>query len=119
MKFTLALLVGIASAAPTELLKRADATCGSVHYSSDAVNQAAQASCKLVKDHDTAGSSSYPHQYKNYEGFEFKGLNGPFYEFPILKSGSVYNGGTSWSSLPCFLRASTLTWLACFLLLLV
>lgn len=100
MKFTLPFLfAALAAAAPAELQRRDEATCGSVHYSSSAVSSAASASCNYVKDHDTAGSSTYPHQYKNYEGFEFKGLSGPFYEFPILKSGSVYSGGKHFSSL--------------------
>lgn len=30
--------------------------------------------------------------YNNYEGFEFKGLDGPFQEFPMVSDG-VYDGG--------------------------
>lgn len=85
-------LAAIVSAAPAELERRDEATCGSVHYSSSQVSSAAAASCKYVKNGGTAGGSSYPHQYKNYEGFEFKGMSPPFYEFPI-KSGGDYTGG--------------------------
>ena len=40
-----------------------------------------------------AGSSTYPHKYNNYEGFDFP-VTGPYEEFPILKSGAVYSGGS-------------------------
>lgn len=86
-------LVAIASAAPAEQLqRRADTICGSAHYTSSQVTAAAKASCNFVGPGTVAGTSTYPHQYKNFEGFNFKGLSGPFYEFPI-KSGGVYNGG--------------------------
>lgn len=39
------------------------------------------------------GDNDYPHQYNNYEGFDFPD-EGPWYEFPILSSGSVYTGGS-------------------------
>ena len=39
------------------------------------------------------GSGSYPHQYKNYEGFDFP-TDAPWYEFPILSSFAVYSGGS-------------------------
>lgn len=35
----------------------------------------------------------YPHQYKDYEGFNFP-VSGPYYEFPIMSSGEVYDGGS-------------------------
>jgi hypothetical protein len=96
MKFTFGLLsvfAACAAAAPTELDRRGAATCGSVSYSASQVSAASSAACDYVQSGDTAGSSTYPHQYRNYEGFEFKGLDGPFYEFPILSSGRVYTGG--------------------------
>ena len=37
-------------------------------------------------------SSSYPHQYKNYEGFKFTCSGSTFYEFPILASGALFDG---------------------------
>ena len=39
--------------------------------------------------------SSYPHQYKNYEGFTFMCSGSTFYEFPILASGALFDGSTS------------------------
>ena len=35
----------------------------------------------------------YPHKYKDYEGFDFP-VSGPYYEYPIMKSGEVYDGGS-------------------------
>lgn len=86
-------LFTLAAAAPTELAERAAATCGNTFYSANAVNAASQAACNFVKAGTKAGSSNYPHQYNNYEGFQFQGLSAPFYEFPILSSGSIYSGG--------------------------
>lgn len=96
MQFVVSLLslIALVSAAPAQLRARGDATCGSHQYSASAVTAASQAACQHVQDGDTAGSSTYPHQYKNFEGFNFQGLSGPFYEFPILASGSIYSGGT-------------------------
>lgn len=67
------------------------AVCGNAQYSSSQVANAAKASCSLIQTHSTAGSSNYPHQYKNYEKINLKG-SGPWYEFPILAN-KVYNGG--------------------------
>jgi hypothetical protein len=90
---TVLALVASALAAPAELQPRAAAVCGSVSYTATQTNQASVAACNYVRAGDTAGSSTYPHRYNNYEGFDFKGLSGPFYEFPIMSSGSVYSGG--------------------------
>lgn len=84
-------LVAVVSAAPAELVARDATTCGNTHYSADQVAAAASASCKYVKNGGTAGSSTYPHQYKNFEGFNFP-VEGKYYEFPI-KSNGVYTGG--------------------------
>ncbi|KAM3513902.1 hypothetical protein MY11210_002439 [Beauveria gryllotalpidicola] len=85
-------LVAVASAAPAELVSRAATTCGTVSYSASQVNAASQAACNYVKSGSTAGDSSYPHPYKNYEDFDFP-VEGPYYEFPIKSSG-VYTGGS-------------------------
>lgn len=37
--------------------------------------------------------SDYPHQYNDYEGFDFP-VSGPWYEYPILSSFQVYTGGS-------------------------
>lgn len=92
--------LALVSAAPAELERRAAATCGSTSYSAGAVDAASSASCQHVRNGDKAGSSTYPHKYNNYEGFNFKGLSGPFYEFPILSSGKVYTGGRSTKRVP-------------------
>ncbi|KAL0941984.1 Guanyl-specific ribonuclease F1-like protein 1 [Colletotrichum truncatum] len=80
-----------AQAAPAELQKRAT-TCGSTYYSTAQVNAAASAACNHVRAGSQAGSSTYPHRYNNYEGFNFA-VSGPWYEFPIRSSG-VYTGGS-------------------------
>ncbi|KAH7309126.1 Ribonuclease/ribotoxin [Stachybotrys elegans] len=96
MQFSLTFLslVAAALAAPTELQARAPAVCGSVSYTSAQTNAASVAACNYVRNGGTAGSSSYPHTYRNDEGFRFGGLAGPFYEFPILSNGRVYTGGS-------------------------
>ncbi|KAK4198929.1 putative guanyl-specific ribonuclease [Triangularia verruculosa] len=38
-------------------------------------------------------SDSYPHRYNNYEGFNFP-TPAPWYEYPIMKTYAVYNGGS-------------------------
>ncbi|EXF82090.1 ribonuclease [Colletotrichum fioriniae PJ7] len=78
------------SAAPAEIQKRST-TCGSTTYSTAQVNAASNAACTHVKAGTVAGSSTYPHRYNNYEGFDFD-VTGPWYEFPIKTSG-VYTGG--------------------------
>ncbi|KAK5989261.1 Guanyl-specific ribonuclease Th1 [Cladobotryum mycophilum] len=95
MKFlSIISLVALASAAPAELFKRDSATCGKVTYNDAAIQAAASSSCEHVQNGDTAGSSTYPHQYKNFEGFKFKGIAGPYFEFPIMSSGKEYTGGS-------------------------
>lgn len=64
--------------------------CGSNMYSDEQVKAADAAVCTHVKAHTQVGK--YPHQYNNYEKFQIRGLKGPFYEFPLLKSG-IYKGG--------------------------
>ncbi|KAK0380495.1 ribonuclease [Colletotrichum limetticola] len=78
------------SAAPAEIQKRST-TCGSTTYTTAQVNAASNAACTHVKAGTVAGSSTYPHRYNNYEGFDFD-VTGPWYEFPIKTSG-VYTGG--------------------------
>jgi hypothetical protein len=85
-------LAATVSAAPS-LHRRAEATCGSNHYTAAQVKEAVDAACQHFQDGTQVGSNDYPHRYNNYEGFEFKGLAGPFQEFPILSSGE-YTGGS-------------------------
>ncbi|OBT67448.1 hypothetical protein VE03_02968 [Pseudogymnoascus sp. 23342-1-I1] len=84
-------LVSAVAALPT-LEQRAATTCGSTSYTAAQVSAAAAAACQYYKNGSTAGSSTYPHQYNNYEGFNFA-VAGPWQEFPIL-SGGVYTGGS-------------------------
>nr|P16412.2 RecName: Full=Extracellular guanyl-specific ribonuclease Fl2; Short=RNase Fl2 [Fusarium lateritium] len=67
-------------------------TCSSKPYSAQQVRAAANAACQYYQSNDTAGSTTYPHTYHNYEGFDFA-VNGPYQEYPIRTSG-VYSGGS-------------------------
>ncbi|KAK2038309.1 guanyl-specific ribonuclease F1, partial [Colletotrichum somersetense] len=66
--------------------------CGTNEYSLTSVRSAADAACQHVEAGTTAGSSSYPHTYRNQEGFDIDGIAGPFVEFP-MKTNGVYKGG--------------------------
>ncbi|GBF66940.1 extracellular guanyl-specific ribonuclease [Trichophyton mentagrophytes] len=65
--------------------------CGRNVYSEKQVKDADAAACKHVQGRTHAGK--YPHLYKNYERFKFKGYKGPFFEFPLLKN-RIYGGGS-------------------------
>ncbi|KAK8930055.1 Guanyl-specific ribonuclease F1 [Metarhizium anisopliae] len=86
-------LVALVSAAPANLQARDATNCGGVQYTAGAVQAAADAACDYVQSGSHAGSSTYPHRYNNYEGFNFP-VAGPYNEFPILKSGKIYTGGS-------------------------
>ncbi|KAG6000515.1 hypothetical protein E4U21_005397 [Claviceps maximensis] len=90
MKLLLAVLLALVAivAAVSE-----SATCGPKQYSSAAVDAAINAACPRVKKGTAVGNNMYPHQYKNFEKFGFKGLSGPFFEFPLMANGQVYDGG--------------------------
>lgn len=66
-------------------------TCGSNCYTSAQVTAARNAGYNYYKQGSTAGSSTYPHKYNNYEGFDFL-TSGTYYEFPLKTSGA-YTGG--------------------------
>ncbi|KAI4650167.1 uncharacterized protein J4E79_009434 [Alternaria viburni] len=66
--------------------------CGSTCYTSSQVSAARSAGYKLYQAGDEAGSSTYPHRYNNYEGFDFL-VSGPYEEFPLRTSGA-YTGGS-------------------------
>ncbi|KAK4222496.1 Ribonuclease/ribotoxin [Podospora fimiseda] len=95
--FSLLLAVVSVSAAPvpaeeSEIEARACAyTCGTICYPQTQITSALNKGYTLYK----AGSNinSYPHQYSNYEGFSFPTPK-PWYEYPIMSSGSVYTGGS-------------------------
>lgn len=101
MKFLsiLALIAPVAFALPTSVVTEDAAldpracyvTCGSTCYTSAQVSAARSAAYNYVKAGTVAGSSTYPHKYNNYEGFDFL-VGGTYYEFPLKTSG-VYTGG--------------------------
>lgn len=65
--------------------------CGSTCYTSSQVTAARNAGYSYYQQGSTAGGSTYPHKYNNFEGFDFL-VSGTYYEFP-LKTGGVYTGG--------------------------
>ena len=71
-------------------------TCGTTCYWASDISAAVSAGYALYTSGQTAGSGSgaYPHQYNDYEGFDFAPVDGPYYEFPILDSFKVYSGGS-------------------------
>lgn len=66
-------------------------TCGTVCYWASDVSAAVSQGYSLFKAGKT--DDSYPHQYNDYEGFDFP-VSGPWYEFPILSSFKTYTGGS-------------------------
>ncbi|KAF2969249.1 hypothetical protein GQX73_g4370 [Xylaria multiplex] len=68
-------------------------TCGTVCYAQADLDEAVSQGYGYYEDNETVGSNDYPHQYNNYEGFDFPDA-GPWYEFPILSSGNAYTGGS-------------------------
>ncbi|KAI1818793.1 ribonuclease-domain-containing protein [Poronia punctata] len=77
------------------LKQRADCayTCGNICYTQDDISAAVDQGYGYYQDDEQVGDNDYPHQYNNYEGFDFPD-EGPWYEFPILSSYDVYTGGS-------------------------
>lgn len=69
------------------------ATCGGTCYWQSDVDAAQSKGFQLLEEGQTEGSDEYPHEYEDREGFDFP-VSGPYYEFPILSSFQVYNGGS-------------------------
>jgi hypothetical protein len=67
--------------------------CGTKCYTSTQVSAARSSGYRYYSQGDEAGSSTYPHTYNNYEGFNFL-VAGPYQEYPLLTSGT-YTGGMS------------------------
>ncbi|KAF4304394.1 hypothetical protein SLS57_009689 [Botryosphaeria dothidea] len=95
----LASLLSLAFASPIERsegkpleVRQSATTCGSTSYTAAEVRAAANAACSYYQQGGTAGGSTYPHTYNNYEGFDFP-VSGPYQEFP-LKKGGAYSGGS-------------------------
>ncbi|EKG17984.1 Guanine-specific ribonuclease N1/T1 [Macrophomina phaseolina MS6] len=95
----LASLLSLAIASPIERsegkpleVRQSATTCGSTSYTAAQVRAAANAACSYYNQGGTAGGSTYPHTYNNYEGFDFP-VNGPYQEFPLQKGGA-YDGGS-------------------------
>ncbi|RJE25062.1 guanyl-specific ribonuclease [Aspergillus sclerotialis] len=77
---------------PVHLESRACAyTCGSRCYTSSEVSAAQHTGCNLYSSNDDV--SDYPHEYHKYEGFDFP-APGEYHEFPIMRNGDTYDGGS-------------------------
>jgi hypothetical protein len=94
---SLALPTTIISTSPLENSIDARAcltTCGSTCYTAAQVAAASSAGHDYVTEGGTAGGTTYPHVYNNYEDFDFL-VAGPYYEFPIKSSGTFTGGNYS------------------------
>ncbi|KAI9830366.1 MAG: hypothetical protein M1819_005747 [Sarea resinae] len=91
----LAPLVATVLASPRVILRRQNCvdTCGSNCYAQSDIDAAQSQGYQYYEDGETVGDDDYPHQYEDYEGFDFP-VSGPYYEFPILSDGDVYSGGS-------------------------
>jgi hypothetical protein len=67
-------------------------SCGPNYYTAEQIQTTVNTACYYVTQGLTADGSRYPESYDDSEGFTFDGVDGPYYEFPILESG-VYDGG--------------------------
>ncbi|KAK3933966.1 Ribonuclease/ribotoxin [Diplogelasinospora grovesii] len=61
-------------------------------YSQSAIHAACVATLDLASKGETVGRDKYPHAYNDYEHFSFPHAQPPYFEFPIMSDGSVYNG---------------------------
>ena len=77
-----------------EARQAAGAVCGSDTYSSANVAAAQKAGCNYESEGKTVGTDKYPHQYNDYEGFNFT-TTAPWYEFPIMESHAIFTGSGS------------------------
>ena len=91
LDFETALAAPVNQAGSSSLIeKRAPSVnCGGKSYSSSLVNR-----CVNNSDNDAASSTTYPHKYNDYEGFDFSDYcsSDTFYEYPLTSSG--YTGGS-------------------------
>jgi ribonuclease len=92
MRFSIVLML-LPLAFATPLPQSGNVECGSDDYTDAEIADAATAACNYLSEGSTAGGSKYPEKYNDYEGFTFGGVEGPYYEFPIMADGSVYDGG--------------------------
>lgn len=93
----LALYYAVAATADPALETRqgtsslSEVTCGRSVYSKQQVDLAVAEGCRLYAAPSSQRPNNYPHKFNNFEGLTFAAA-GPYQEFPILASGSVYSG---------------------------
>ncbi|KAH8161922.1 hypothetical protein CIB48_g6342 [Xylaria polymorpha] len=93
LPIVLAAISAVTVSGATIEMRQCAASCGNVCYSQSDLDQAVSQGFGYFENGQAVGSGSYPHQYKNFEGFNFPDP-GPWYEFPVLRSGNVYTGGS-------------------------
>jgi hypothetical protein len=65
--------------------------CGRSIYNKQQIDRAVAEGCRLHEAGEQAGRNGYPHRFNNYEALDFA-AKGPYQEFPVLISGSVFTG---------------------------
>ena len=79
--------------------------CGRSIYNKQQIDKAVAEGCRLHEAGEQAGRNGYPHRFNNYEALDFA-AKGPYQEFPVLISGSVFTGNRTFPYLfPIFTRA--------------
>jgi len=66
--------------------------CDGTEYTRNDINVAANKALQLASQGQTLGRDKYPHAYNDYEHFNFSHTQKPYLEFPILQSGTAYDG---------------------------
>lgn len=68
--------------------------CGRSLYNKQQIDKAVAEGCRLHEAGEQAGRNGYPHRFNNYEALQFA-ASGPYQEFPVLASGSVFTGSST------------------------
>ena len=74
-------------------IPRGGVRCQATPFSKQQIQKAVQKGAQLHKQGKQVGKNKYPHRFNNREGFDFD-VEGPYLEFPILKSDEVFDGSS-------------------------
>ncbi|KAK4120310.1 Ribonuclease/ribotoxin [Parathielavia appendiculata] len=99
--FTLFFALGVAAAPANFVLEQrqpADGIqCGDTIHSQRNLDRAFSFGCCLDARGLQLGANKYPHNFANHENLDFleddQPVEGPYREFPVLRSGQLYTGG--------------------------
>ncbi|KAJ7651396.1 Ribonuclease/ribotoxin [Roridomyces roridus] len=64
-------------------------------YDQEEIQSACDEALALASEGQTVGRDKYPHVYNDNERFNFGHAQKPFFEFPIMPSGEIFDGDTS------------------------